>query len=126
MYKREWGKNILEKFSKEDFEQMYKENSVTDLAKKLKVSRQTVVSMAKKYGLPQKPKGGEVRKHKTIKIDVKELERLYRTMTTQDLAKKLRVSVTTLVKIVKENGIELKKQGYGVRFRKVIVEGANV
>lgn len=122
MYHKEWGKNILETYDKDEFVSMYKENSVTDLAKMLKVSRQTVVSMAKKYGLPHKPKGGEVRKHKTIKIGVKELEELYRTTKTRVLAKRFGVSVATLVKIIKQNGIKVKTQGDGVRFRKLVVE----
>lgn len=123
MYRKEWGKNILEKYNKEEFISMYNENSVTNLAKMLKVSRQTVVSMAKKYGLPHKPKGGEIRRHKTIKIDVAELERLYKTTKTRVLAKRLGVSVTTLVKIIKENGIKVKTASDGVRFRKLVVEG---
>lgn len=123
MYRREWGKNILEKYDKEDFIKLYNENSVTNLAKKFRVSRPTVILMAKKYGLPHKKKGGDVRKCKTIKIDVKELERLYRTNTSKELAKRFKISVTTLVKLIKSNGIELKKPGFGVRERKIIVEG---
>lgn len=114
---------ILEKlFSREEFTKLYKENSVTDLAKKLGYSRQTIIAMARKYGLPHKPKGGEVRKHKTITINVKELERLYKTTRTVDLAKRFNVSVATLVKILKQHNIEIKKPGWGVRERKLVVE----
>lgn len=124
MYKKAWGKNILEiKYSKEDFVKMYKENSVTDLAKKLRVSRQTIIAMARKYNLPHKPKGGEIRKHKTITIDIKELEKLYKTTKTKILAKRLKVSVATLVKILKQHGIQMKTQANSVRDRKLIVEG---
>ena len=124
MYRKEWGKCILEKkYTKEEFIDLYNKNSVTDLAKKMRVSRQTIVVMAKKYGLPHKKRGGDKRPHKTIKIDVKELERLYRTTRTKDLAKKLKISITTLVKIVKENGIPVKTVSDGIRNRKIIVEG---
>lgn len=124
MYRKEWGKCVLEKkYTKQEFVDLYKQNSVTDLAKIMKVSRQTVITMAKKYGLPHKPNGGEFRKHKTIKIDVKELEHLYRTTKTRVLAKKLGISITTLVKIVKQNGIKLKDQSSGIRDRKILVEG---
>lgn len=113
----------LEKmFSKEEFIKLYNENSVTDLAKKLGFSRQTIIIMARKYGLPHKPKGGEVRKHKTITIGVKELEHLYRTTRTTDLAKRFGVSVATLVKILKQHNIEIKTPGWGVRARKLVVE----
>lgn len=124
MYRKEWGKCILEKkYTKEEFVDLYNKNSVTELAKKMRVSRQTIIVMAKKYGLPHKKKGGDVRPHKTIKIDVKDLERLYRTTKTKDLAKKLKVSITTLVKIIKQNGITVKEKGFSVRDRKIIVEG---
>lgn len=114
---------LEEKYTKEEFTKLYNENSVTDLAKKLGYSRQTIILMAKKYGLPHKKKGGEVRKHKTIKVSVGELETLYRTTKTVDLARRFNVSVSTLVKILKQHGIEMKKPGLGIRERKIIVEG---
>ena len=122
MYTRGWGKNILEKYDKDAFIKLYNENSVTNLAKMLKVSRATVIAMAKKYSLPHKKNGGDIRRHKAIKIDIKELEHLYRTTKTKDLAKRFRVSITTLVKIIKENGIKVKEKGFSVRDRKIIVE----
>lgn len=124
MYRKQWGKCVLEsKYTKDEFIDLYKNNSVTDLAKMMRVSRQTVISMAHKYGLPHKPKGGEIRKHKTITIDVKELEKLYKTTKTKVLAKRLKVSVATLVKILKQHGIQMKTQANSVRDRKLIVEG---
>ena len=63
------------------------------------------------------------RKHKTITIDVKELEKLYKTTKTKVLAKRLKVSVATLVKILKQHGIQMKTQANSVRDRKLIVEG---
>lgn len=112
-----------DRFTKEEFIDMYNKNTVTDLCKTLKVSRPTIIGLARKYNLPYKKNGGEIRKHKTVKIEVKELERLYKTMRTKDLAKRLNLSVTTLVKILKEHGIEIKKAGFGYRERKIIVEG---
>lgn len=114
---------LEEKFTREEFTKLYNENSVTDLAKKLGYSRQTIILMAKKYGLPHKKKGGEVRKHKTITVNVKELELLYKTTRTVDLAKRFNVSVATLVKILKQHGIKMKKPGWGTRERKLVVEG---
>ena len=49
---------LRDKITKEDFIQKYNSMSNTELAKKLRVSRQTIVYMAKKYGLEQKHKGG--------------------------------------------------------------------
>ncbi|MDY6396080.1 MAG: hypothetical protein SPL29_06630 [Bacteroidales bacterium] len=113
---------LEKRYTKEEFTRIYNANSVTDLAKKLGYSRQTIIAMAKKYGLPHKKNGGDVRKHKTIKISVKELEELYRKTRTIDLAKRFNVSVATLVKILKQHGIEMKKPGWGTRERKLVVE----
>lgn len=117
---------LEKKFTKEEFVELYNKNSVTDLAKKLGFTRQTIILMARKYGLPHKKiGGGEIRKkYKTAKVNIKELESLYRTMKTVDLAKKFNISATTLVKILKEHGVEMKKPGgQGIRERKLIVEG---
>lgn len=123
MYRKEWGKCVLEKkYTKEEFINLYKRYSVTELAKLAKVSRQTVIVMAKKYGLPHKKNGGDVRKHKAIKIDIKDLEHLYRTTKTKDLAKRFRVSIATLVKILKQHGVKMKTQADSIRDRKIVVE----
>ena len=123
MRKKRWGVNVIETLcSKKEFIDLYNKNTVTDLAKKFRVSRQTVILLARKYNLPHKPNGGAIRKHKTITIGVKEFEHLYKTTRTKDLAKKFRVSITTLVKIAKENGIEMKKPGWGIRERKLIIK----
>lgn len=124
-YRKEWGKNILEKkYTKEEFVKLYNEYTTTDLVKITKCCRATIIDMARKYGLPCKKHGHQKGKGiKTIHISVKELENLYNTTRTIDLAKRFGISVATLVKIVKQNGIELKKPGWGLRERKIIVEG---
>ena len=113
---------LKNKISKEDFIDRYNSTTVTGLARELCVSRQTIVNMAKKYNLPHKPSGGHRQKYTAV-LSKQELERLYNTMRTSDLANFLGVSITTVVRIIKENGIELKKVGHGVRQRKVVVEG---
>jgi transposase len=110
------------KITEESFRENYDKMTVTDLTKFFNVSRSTIVSLAKKYGLPQKTNGGYKPK-KAIRISKEELKRLYNTTRTSDLAKTFGVSVATLVRIIKENGIEIKKTGRGVRQRKIIVEG---
>lgn len=110
------------RLSREEFTQKYKSMSVTNMAKEFGVSRQTIITMAKKYGLPQKHRGGAKPK-KTIVISKEELEKLYNTTKTTDLAKMLRISVVTLLRIIKESGIKVKTIGHGVRQRKVVVEG---
>ena len=96
--------------------------SVTQMAKLVNVSRQTIITTAKKYGLPQKHRGGAKPK-KSVVISKEELEKLYRTTRTTDLARMFGVSVVTLIRIIKENGIKIKTIGHGVRQRKVVVEG---
>jgi len=113
---------LKDRISKEDFISKYNSMSITELSKELKVSRPTINSLAKKYNLPFKKSGGYKPK-KTAVISRHELERLYKTMRTSDLAKFLGVSTVTLLRIVKDNGIELKRVGHGVRQRKVVVEG---
>ncbi len=44
-------------------------------------------------------------------ITKNDLERKYNSMKTTDLAKELKISVPTLLKILKENGIEHKGPG---------------
>ena len=108
--------------SKEDFIEKYNSMSTTEMARVLGLSRQTIVNLARKYQLPYKQSGGHKPK-KTIVISKQELERLYNTMTTKELARFLDISTVTLVRIVKDNGIKLKTVGHGVRKRKIVVEG---
>lgn len=108
--------------SREEFEKMYSTMTITEMAKILKVSRQTVITQAKNYGLKHKTAGG-YKPTKTIKISKEELERLYTTTKTTELAKNLGVCVATLVRIIKENGIKVKSPGWGIRPRKIVVEG---
>lgn len=112
---------LRDKITKEDFIQKYNSMSNTELAKKLRVSRQTIVYMAKKYGLEQKHKGG-AKPIKVIKIEKEELKRLYETMTTKDLAKKFGVSITTLLRNVKLTGAKMKRPGCN-KVKKIVVEG---
>ena len=114
----------LEKImTKEEFIKKYNSMTVTDFAKEVGVTRQVIVKMARKYSLPYKKNGGEIRKKKAIKISIEELKRLYLTTRTSELAKQFNVSVATLVRILKEHGVEMKKPGWGIRERKIIVEG---
>jgi Mn-dependent DtxR family transcriptional regulator len=46
-----------------------------------------------------------------MEITRTELKRLYNTMRTNDLAKKLNISKPTLIKYLKEAGIKLKGKG---------------
>lgn len=110
------------RITKEEFKNKYKSMSVTQMAKLLNVSRQTIITTAKKYGLPKKKSGGAKPK-KTIVISKEELENLYRTTRTVDLARMLGISIVTLLRIIKESGIKIKTIGHGVRQRKVVVEG---
>ena len=110
---RKIGKNIIEtKCTREEFISLYKQNSLSSIAKKFKVCRMTAFYMARKYGLPYKPSGGtKGKKYKHINIDSKELNRLYNSMTTIDLAKKLKLSIPTLLERLKNVGIKMKKGG---------------
>lgn len=110
------------RISKSEFIDKYNSMSVTQMAKLLNVSRQTIITTAKKYELPKKKSGGAKPK-KAVVISKSELENLYKTTRTIDLARMLGVSVVTLIRILKENGIEIKTIGHGVRQRKVVVEG---
>lgn len=112
---------LEEKMSKAEFVSKYNSMTNTELAKELRVSRQTVICMAKKYGLKQKHKGG-AKPIKVIKIEKEELRRLYETMTTKDLAKKLGVSITTLLKNVKLTGAKMKRPGCN-KAKKIVLEG---
>ena len=113
---------LSKKISKEEFIDRYNSTTVTGLARELCVSRQTIVNMAKKYNLPHKQSGG-CRPKYTVVLSKQELEKMYRSMRTIDLANYLGVSAMTVVRIIKENGIELKTIGHGVRRKKIIVEG---
>lgn len=113
---------LKDRISKEAFIHRYNSTTTTNLAKELGVSRQTIITMAKKYNLPHKKRGGSKPK-KTFKISKQELEKMYRTNKTEDVAKCFGCSIVTLLRVLKENGIELKKVGHGVRSRKIIVEG---
>lgn len=110
------------KISKEEFIERYNKTSVTKLAEELGVCRMTVLNRARKYNLPYKKAGG-CKPKKSVIVSKEELKRLYNTMRTSDLANFFGVSIVTLLRIVKEQGIELKKVGHGVRQRKVVVEG---
>lgn len=57
-----------------------------------------------------------------MKISKEELENLYRTKRTADVAKELGVSVPTLIRYLKANGIAMKSPGWGARQKKLIVE----
>lgn len=48
------------------------------------------------------------------RLNKKELEELYRSMSNFDLAKKLNISRTTLHNYIKKSGIELKGHGGGM------------
>lgn len=112
---------LRDRLTKKEFTTKYNSMSNTELAKELRVSRQTIVAMAKKYGLEQKHKGG-AKPIKVIKIEKEELKRLYETMTTKDLAKKLGVSITTLLKNVKQTGAKMKRPGCN-KVKKILLEG---
>lgn len=108
-------------FTKEEFTKLYTENTTTELVRKLKVSRGTIVKVANSFGLTMK-KGGQPKKKACLSIE--ELKRLYNTITTKELAKRANVSITTLTKILKENGVKMKQRGQGVRTPKIgITEG---
>lgn len=47
-------------------------------------------------------------------IKKEDLERLYGSMSNKDLAEKLGVSIVTLLKYLKDSGIELKGKGGGL------------
>lgn len=111
---------LTEIISKENFIKMYKTMNNTEMAKKLGVSRWAILHLARQYGLEHKKKGG-FKPRKTIKINLSELKTMYETMTTKDMAKKLNVSIVTLLKVLKEQGIKMKKPGN--RTKKLIVEG---
>lgn len=112
---------LRDRISKEEFIKKYNSTTTTNLAKELGVTRQTIITMAKKYNLPHKKRTGKPKK--TFKISKKELEKMYRTNKTKDVARCFGCSIVTLLRVLKENGIELKKVGHGVRSRKIIVEG---
>lgn len=112
---------LRDRLTKKEFTTKYNNMTNTELAKELKVSRQAVICMAKKYGLKQKHKGG-AKPIKVIKIEKEELRRLYETTTTKDLAKKLGVSITTLLKNVKRTGAKMKRPGCN-KVKKIVLEG---
>ena len=109
--------------TKEEFTNKYNSMTLGDFARESGVSKQTIARQARKYGLPHKKRGG-VKPQKTVTIGIEELKRLYFTTKTSDLAKRLNVCVATLVKILKEHGVEMKRPGgKGIRKRKLVVEG---
>lgn len=46
-----------------------------------------------------------------MKLKKEELEKMYRSMSNEDLAKKLGISKVTLVELLRKNGIPLKGKG---------------
>lgn len=98
--------------SREQFVSLYEKMSLSDVAKNLKVCRMTAFKMARKYGLPYKRSGGtKGKKYKHINISSTKLSMLYNSMTTRELAKKLDLSIPTLLERLKEAGITMKKSG---------------
>ncbi|MBR0541450.1 MAG: hypothetical protein IJK26_04505 [Clostridia bacterium] len=57
-----------------------------------------------------------------MKISKEELENLYRTKRTADVARELGISIPTLIRHLKANGIAMKSPGWGARPKKLIVE----
>lgn len=109
--------------TKEEFTSKYNSMSLGEFAKEQNCSKQTIARQARKYGLPYKKRGGK-KPFKTVTIGIEELKSLYFTTKTSDLAKRLNVCVATLVKILKEHGVEMKRPGgKEIRKRKLVVEG---
>lgn len=103
---------MKEKINKEKFISLYEKMSLSDVAKEFKVCRMTAFKMARKYGLPYKPSGGtKGKRYKHIKINAEQLNKMYNSMTTSNLAKKLNLSIPTLLERLKEIGITMKKGG---------------
>lgn len=109
--------------TREEFTSKYNSMSLGDFAKEQSVSKRTIARQARKYGLPYKKRGG-AKPIKSITIGIEELKKLYFTTKTSDLAKRLNICVATLVKILKEHGVEMKRPGgKEIKKRKLIVEG---
>lgn len=102
------------KLSKEELYRLYwdKEMSGTQIGKLFKVHSETVRALMKKYGIPRRNLSestkGKERKSKTKKLVTKEeLSDMYtnRKLSTSQIAKLINVSQTSVVQLLRKNGI---------------------